>query len=223
MDACHNQLILPVFTCWSIDTPLIFSSVVLLRLTLIRNKPAAAALLPPLSDWSCSGNSQPVDPHAQIQACIHPLEMARLHCHSHIHIFLFLLTILKKYTCSQIDTLWSVERRFKGNESGPVEETDGLIERGRRRELETEMKRNEVRQRESRAWEGEDECVGGWRGANEVFVTLLLEKDWKRSRGMSGGYIHVKLFVLLKCCSSLVQLIFIYTFIITLCLSVTCL
>lgn len=53
------------------------------------------------------------------------------------------------------------KENLKGMRRGPVEETDGLIERGSRRELETEMKRNEVRQRESRGWEGEDvyKCV----------------------------------------------------------------
>jgi len=36
----------------------------------------------------------------------------------------------------------------------PAEETDGLIESRSKRELETKMKRNEVRQRESRGWGG---------------------------------------------------------------------
>lgn len=52
-----------------------------------------------------------------------------------------------------------MEKRFKRMRRRPVEETDGLIERGSKRELETEMKRNEVRQREWRGWEGE---VGDW-------------------------------------------------------------
>lgn len=61
----------------------------------------------------------------------------------------------------------------------PVEGTDSPIERGSKRELETEMKRNEVRQRESRGEgveerkvsdkrdEGERVCVCVWVGGGE--------------------------------------------------------
>lgn len=69
-----------------------------------------------------------------------------------------------------------------------VEETDGSIERRSKRELETEMKRNEVRQRKSGGGGGEGErsrieeedgdCAGGGEeGVNKVFVTVLSQRD----------------------------------------------
>ncbi|MED6276611.1 Cadherin-24 [Characodon lateralis] len=61
----------------------------------------------------------------------------------------------------------------------PVEETDGLIERGSKRELETEMKRNEGRQREWRGWEGEvvSPCLSSPAGTSIIQVTATDADD----------------------------------------------
>lgn len=84
----------------------------------------------------------------------------------------------------------------------PVEETDGLIERGSKRELETEMKRNEVRQRESREWRGEKvsgrreegECMGfegGWQ--MKYLSHFCWNHNKKRSKERSRGILHTQL------------------------------